>query len=106
MIILTASGICYSAAVFILFLGRRLAAAAATMGGGMAIIIAILYAFYLPSAEFLWLPRRVAQVLQDEGATHRGDVIMIDYREDSLPYYQGGTILAAEENFFQTHPPS
>jgi len=69
----------------------------------MAVIIAILYTFYLPDAQFLWLPQQVAQVLREEGATHRGDVIMIDYREDSLPYYSNRAILAAEENYFSTH---
>lgn len=105
LILLTIAGVVYAGTVFALFAQRRLAAAAAVMGGGMAFIIAVLYVLYLPSAEFLWLPRRIAQVLQKESATHRGDVIMIDYREDSLPYYQGGTILAAEENFFKTHEP-
>jgi 4-amino-4-deoxy-L-arabinose transferase-like glycosyltransferase len=103
MIILTISGIVYAATVLSLFLKRRLAAAAAAMGAGMVVVIAIFYALYLPNLQFLWLPQRVAQVLHEQGATHRGDVIMIDYREDSLPYYQGGTIMAAEENYFTTH---
>ena len=72
----------------------------------VAVIILIIYTLYLPNAPFLWLPRQIGEALQKADATHRGDVIMIDYREDSVPYYQGGTIAAAEENFFQTHPPS
>jgi hypothetical protein len=30
---------------------------------------------------------------------------MIDFQEDSLPYYQGGAIRPAEENYFTTTPP-
>jgi len=103
MIVLTIAGIAYAVAVFVFFAERRVAAAAAAMGGGMAIIIAIVYTLYLPNADFLWLPQQIGNILQKEGATRHGDVIMIDYREDSLPYYQGGTIIAAEENFFSTH---
>src|SRR5258706_4888451 len=104
MIILSVAGIVYAASVFILFARRRIPMAAAAMGVGMMAIIAILYALYLPSAQFLWLPQHVASVLLEEGATHRGDVINLDYRQDSLAYYQGGTIREKETAYFANTP--
>ena len=62
------------------------------MGLGMIFVITVFYALYLPNADYLWIPERVSKVLIDHGATTKGDVFMLDIREDSLPYYQGGTI--------------
>jgi len=103
-ILFSIAGILYAATVFILFQRRRVAAAAATMGLGMMVVIGILFAFYFPSAEFLWMPQRIARVLVENGATAPGDVIMLDYDEDSLPYYQGGTIRSRRHDYFETEP--
>jgi 4-amino-4-deoxy-L-arabinose transferase-like glycosyltransferase len=100
MIILTIAGIIYGASVFILFARRRIASAATTMGAGIIAVIAIFYMLYLPNAQFLWLPERIASVLLENGATRPGDVINLDYREDSLAYYQGGTIRTKENTYF------
>jgi 4-amino-4-deoxy-L-arabinose transferase-like glycosyltransferase len=89
---ITGLGIIYASIVFVLFRAQRFRAAFAAMGAGMAIIIAVFYLLYLPNARFLWLPRQVADCLIAHGATTKGEVFMIDYKEDSLPYYQGGTI--------------
>ncbi|HEV8292835.1 MAG TPA: hypothetical protein VGP94_12965, partial [Tepidisphaeraceae bacterium] len=104
MTILTIAGIIYAASVFILFARRRIALAATAMGAGMIAIIALFYALYLPNAQFLWLPQRISSVLLENGATSPGDVINLDYREDSLAYYQGGTIREKENNYFTTTP--
>ncbi len=104
MTILTIAGILYAASVFIFFARGRIAAAAAAMGAGMMAVIAIFYTLYLPRAQFLWLPERIASVLLENGATRRGDVINLDYREDSLAYYQGGTIREKENNYFTLTP--
>jgi hypothetical protein len=44
--------------------------------------------------------------LREEGATHLGDAIMIDYKEPSLAFYQGGTIREeSNDNYLaQTDP--
>jgi 4-amino-4-deoxy-L-arabinose transferase-like glycosyltransferase len=104
MIILTIVGVIYAATVFLLFARRRIALAATAMGGGMMAVIAVLYILYLPSAQFLWLPQRIASVLLENGATRVGDVINLDYREDSLAYYQGGTIREKENSYFADTP--
>jgi 4-amino-4-deoxy-L-arabinose transferase-like glycosyltransferase len=97
-------GVVYALVVFILWARRRVAAASAAMGVGMIAVISILYAFYLPNAQFLWMPQRISAVLHEYGATTPGDVIMLDYDEDSLPYYQGGTIRARRHDYFTTEP--
>jgi 4-amino-4-deoxy-L-arabinose transferase-like glycosyltransferase len=104
MTILITAGILYAVSIFILFARRRIAFAASAMGAGMITIIAILYTLYLPNAQFLWLPQRVAAVLLENNATQKGDVINLDYREDSLAYYQGGTIREKENTYFTQTP--
>lgn len=86
------AGIVYGAVVLFLFARRKIAQAAVAMGVGMVVVIAIFWGVMLPRLHFLWVPRQVAAVLQREGATHVGDALMLDYDEDSLAYYQGGTI--------------
>jgi hypothetical protein len=54
---------------------------------------------YLPRAQFLRVSIHVAQVLRRVGATHDGDAVMIDYKEPSLGYYQGGTIREEKRSF-------
>jgi 4-amino-4-deoxy-L-arabinose transferase-like glycosyltransferase len=97
-------GVTYAGLVFLLFVMRRAAAAAVLMGLGMMLAILVLFAWYLPRASFLWVPQRVAQILLREGATRKGDVVMIDFTEDSLPYYQGGSIRAEEDVYFKQPP--
>jgi hypothetical protein len=66
--------------------------------------IAIFYGVYLPRARFLWLPEQVGLVLRERGAIVKGDVVMIDFKEDSLPYYQGGTIRGRDDDFLIKTP--
>jgi 4-amino-4-deoxy-L-arabinose transferase-like glycosyltransferase len=85
---------------------RRLAAMAATLGGGMAVAIAVICAWLLPELDFLRLSPRIAAALVREGATRPGDVRAIGYKEPSLAFYQGGTLRNESENaFLVTHPP-
>ncbi len=95
-------GVIYAVVVFVLWARRKVAAASAAMGVGMIAVISILYGFYFPQADFLWMPQRIASVLHEYGATTPGEVVMLDYDEDSLPYYQGGIIRAKGENYFST----
>src|SRR4029434_1258326 len=91
-ILFTVAGVIYAASVFGMVLKRRISAMGFAMGAGMMVVILILYAMYLPAAQFLRMPQRIASVLIENGVNKKGDVIMVDYDEDSLPYYQGGTI--------------
>ncbi len=100
MILLPILSLEYARSVYIHFRAARPLDAAAVMGIGMAILVTICYGLYLPNAPFLRMPQQVADVLIDEGATHRGDAMMIDYKEMSLAFYQGGTIRPQRDNDF------
>jgi hypothetical protein len=71
--------------------GRPLVAAG-VMGVGMFVLVIVLHAGFLPAADFLQVSRQTAALLKANGATTPGDEIMIDYKEPSLGFYQGGTI--------------
>jgi hypothetical protein len=73
--------------------------AAAVMGLGSMAIVAILYVGYFPNAEFLRISPRVASILHDD---HAERAIMIDYKEDTLPWYDGGSIRGERDNTFLT----
>ena len=79
------------------FLRRRLVAGLLTMGVGMAVVYAVLFGLYLPSAGALRVSPRVADLLHQAGATGGppGEAVMLDYKEPSLAFYQGGTIREA-----------
>lgn len=92
--------------VFVHFRAAKPLDAAIAMGVGMILIIAVLYRGYLPYASFMRISNQVANVLISEGATRPGDAIMIDYKETSLPFYQGGTIRPQRDNkFLEMTPP-
>jgi 4-amino-4-deoxy-L-arabinose transferase-like glycosyltransferase len=97
--------VAYGAIVWMQFQSRHPLRAAAFMGCGMLLFVAALYGLYLPHASFLHLSPRVARVLLDNGATDRGDAIMIDYKEDSLAFYQGGTIRRESDDLFLLKTP-
>lgn len=88
----TAASVAVGATVFVLFARRRPAPALASMGIGMLALAAIWFGGYLPRAEFLRLAPRAANVLIRAGATRPGDAYMVDYKEPSLAFYQGGSI--------------
>jgi 4-amino-4-deoxy-L-arabinose transferase-like glycosyltransferase len=104
MILLPLLAIEYGRSVYVHFRAKRPPDAAIAMGVGMMILIAVLYAGYLPHAMFLRISPQVAQILRDQSATHLGDAIMIDYKETSLAFYQGGTIRPKDDNFFDLTP--
>ena len=64
----------------------------AAMGIGMMCVCALLFGVYLPRAQFLRLSILTAEVLRQHGVTAPGQSLMIDYKEPSLAFYQGGTI--------------
>ena len=98
MFVLSVLAIEYGREVFVYFRAQRVLDAAAVMGIGMMIFVAVLYGWYLPGAEYLRVSPRVADALKRQGATSAGDVIMIDYKEPSLAFYQGATIREQRQN--------
>jgi 4-amino-4-deoxy-L-arabinose transferase-like glycosyltransferase len=105
MIILPILAIEYTRSTFIHFRAARPLDAAAIMGIGMLILIGISYSLYLPNAPYLQISQQVAQILRREGATYHGAAIMIDYKETSLPFYQGGTVRPEKDDRFLEHIP-
>ena len=107
-----ACGFVYGGAVALLFRrGRRPAAGLVAMGLGMMLAMGVAFAWYLPAAQDLRLSVDLAAILARAGAsaqdTKPGDVQMIQYKEPSLAFYQGGTIREQSENdFLLNHPPS
>jgi 4-amino-4-deoxy-L-arabinose transferase-like glycosyltransferase len=82
----------YARNVYLSFRAKKPLVAAGVMGVGMFVLVIVLHVGFLPSATFLQVSRRMANILRANGATIPGEEIMIDYKEPSLAFYQGGTI--------------
>jgi len=95
----TFASIAFGAGVFLLLKLGRLTAAMLTVGCGMMTICLLVFTLYLPRAQFLRISIHVGHVLQRAGATHEGDSVMVDYKEPSLGFYQGGTIREEKRSF-------
>ncbi len=104
MALVSVLAVAYGGAVYARFRAHRPLDAVALMGGGMILVIAVLYGLYLPRAAYLQTSKRVAQILRAEGAVDPGDAVMIDYREDSLPFYQSGTIRRQANTYLLNTP--
>jgi hypothetical protein len=83
-------GIPYAAIVLIAFIRRRITIAVSLMAGGMAVLIAAIFGWILPSLPWLDASRQIGDELNKLGAGGKTQVAMIDYREPSLAFYQGG----------------
>jgi 4-amino-4-deoxy-L-arabinose transferase-like glycosyltransferase len=95
----------FAVLIFALFVRRRVLAGAYAMAAAMFVLLALLFTLYLPGAQFLHVSERVGAYLQSIGATTKGEVYMIDYKEDSLPFYQGGTIRPQPRNAYLASDP-
>jgi hypothetical protein len=95
---LAALGLTYAGAVWFFFHTRRILPGLISMGVGAMAMGAMLFGFYFPDAEPLRLSIRAAQVLKANGVTHPGQSLMLDYKEPSLAFYQGGTIREAKHS--------
>ncbi len=95
----------WAIAVFLLVRRHRTAEAMAMMGGGMLVVMAIVFAIYLPSAGWFHLAPRAAAVLVEHGATRPGESMMLGYKEQSLAFYQGGTIQEQKDEDFLLRTP-
>jgi hypothetical protein len=105
-ILLTGVAVIFAVVVFGLFKTRRLASAAVAMGVGTLAVFIVLGTAYLPHAEFIRISSNVADILKRRPIPP-GDAIMIDYKEPSLAFYQGGTLVEQPANrFLETTPPA
>lgn len=102
--LLSLVGLAYGLAVFAAFAAQRLRVATALLGLGMFAVVLTLYGLYLPNADFLWVPRRVADILKAGGAA--GPLMMIDFKEDSLPVYVGRPMQPGSDYFLVKTPPA
>jgi len=91
-VLLTAAALAYLTLVVATFYRRHTGAALALLGVGMMSVWAFAWTAYLPRAQYLRVSVRTADVLRRQGATGIGVVQMLDYKEPSLAFYQGGTI--------------
>jgi hypothetical protein len=106
MTVVSVAAALFAVLIFTLFARRRMFGAAYAMATAMVVLLTLLFTLYLPGAQFLHLSERVGAYLQSINATTRGEVYMIDYKEDSLPFYQGGTIRPQPKNtFLAVEPP-
>ncbi|MGA2497178.1 MAG: glycosyltransferase family 39 protein [Tepidisphaeraceae bacterium] len=103
-VVLAALGVVWAAVVWVLWLRKSIERAMLSMAAGMVVVLLWVYLVYLPRAGFMWLPQQIGEVLHREGATRAGDVGMIDYQEDSLYWYQGGTIAKPDDDYFRITP--
>lgn len=71
---------------------KRLLAAAGVMGGGFWAVVALAFAVYWPATPSLTLARRVGTELQSLQQERPGPARMVEFKEPSLAFYQGGTI--------------
>jgi 4-amino-4-deoxy-L-arabinose transferase-like glycosyltransferase len=78
----------------------------AIAGLAMFAVFTAMYLLILPHIPQLRVSERLADILISQGATHPGDAIMIDYKEPSLAFYQGGTIREQRHNDFLQITPS
>lgn len=92
MLILSIGSAAWAACVLVLLRRGRSGLGISAIGIGMICITAILYGEYLSRAHFLRLSVLAAKVLRENGACKPGQSLMIDYKEPSLAFYQGGTI--------------
>jgi 4-amino-4-deoxy-L-arabinose transferase-like glycosyltransferase len=88
----TAAGVASAAVLFATVATPRPAATLVALGAGVALIWIVTWTVFLPRAQFLRLSIQVAEVLKRGGATAPGDAMMMDYKEPTLAFYQGGTI--------------
>jgi 4-amino-4-deoxy-L-arabinose transferase-like glycosyltransferase len=70
-----------------------------TMGLGAMALGLLLFGLYFPHSDPLRLSIRAADILKSHGVTHPGQSLMLDYKEPSLAFYQGGTIREAAHSF-------
>jgi hypothetical protein len=106
MTVFAAFAIVYAFAVAFLFHFRKIAAAAAAMGAGVLVMVALLYGWLLPALTPLNLSAEAAADLSRAGGIGAGTLVaMIDYKEPSLAFDQGGGAREKDDGYLVTTPP-
>lgn len=111
LICLSIFGAAFGLVVYSLFATQRTVAALVSLGIGSWIGATLFFGLYLPNANPLRASIRVAQVLKQHDIVYPHQVLMLDYKEPSLAFYQGGTIreakhsLALLDQHFDSAPP-
>jgi 4-amino-4-deoxy-L-arabinose transferase-like glycosyltransferase len=102
---LSVAAIVYAAVVVWLFQRRHVARAAVAMGVGVMLIFGLMFGLYLPNAKYLQTSQRLADILRQHDIAG-GDAIMIQYKEPSLPFYQGGVVRQeSADHYLDRTPP-
>jgi 4-amino-4-deoxy-L-arabinose transferase-like glycosyltransferase len=102
--ILSAWSVFFAVKVHAEFARRYPSAAAMWMGLGTLGYVFVLYTWVFPVMQPVRLSERVAAVIPDR--LPPGDVIMIDYKEPSLAFYEGGSIREQRnDKFLEETPP-
>jgi 4-amino-4-deoxy-L-arabinose transferase-like glycosyltransferase len=91
-------GLVYGFCVWFFFHVRQPVQGLVSMGVGALAIGALLFGVYFPHSEPLRLSIRAADILKANGVTQPGQALMLDYKEPSLAFYQGGTIREAKHS--------
>jgi hypothetical protein len=97
LIVFTTIGIASGIVPFVLIFQKRLARAFIAMGLGSAVCVVLLYTWLVPSLAFITAPRDVGLRLRELGGGGSTPVAMVDFREPSLAFYQGGGAREQEE---------
>lgn len=105
LMVLTATAFEYGRTVHRAMLARRMTIAAVVMGIGTWLLVLVAHALILPYLGFLRISPRIAELLRDDGATDQPEVRMIDYKEPSLGFYQGGSIREELDDRFLINAP-
>lgn len=92
LLVLAALAFEYGRTVHRAMLAQRMTIAAVVMGVGAWLVVLVAHSLILPYLGFLQISPRIAALLHVDGATDQPDVRMIDYKEPSLGFYQGGSI--------------
>lgn len=83
----------------------KLMHAGAAMGLTLWAVIAIAFAVYIPATPSLTLASRVGTDLRERMKSSPGAARMVDFKEPSVAFYQGGTIREESNgDFLQTTP--
>ena len=90
--IVSTAAIVYAAYVVRTFRGGQTQRALVAMGLGGLLLYGLLFRAFLPACDYLRLAPKTAEVQVADEATAPGKVLMLDYKEPSLAFYQGGTI--------------
>jgi 4-amino-4-deoxy-L-arabinose transferase-like glycosyltransferase len=101
MALLSIAAVLYGRLVYREFREDRPLRAAGVLGGGMLVIVAIAYAGVLPNLPFLRLSSQIAAVIPKNLPI--GEAVMIDYKEPTVAWYQGGTIREQPDDSYLLH---